>query len=90
MYISYIHNLFPNFSAVFQGVVRIHLLEAESLAAKDNYVKGLMSSMSDPYALIRVGPQSFRSKHKDNTDSPKWGEIYEVRDTHTHTHRITR
>ncbi|GAA6088070.1 extended synaptotagmin-1, partial [Tachysurus ichikawai] len=61
-----------------RGVVRIHLLEAESLAAKDNYVKGLMSSMSDPYALIRVGPQSFRSKHKDNTDSPKWGEIYEV------------
>ncbi|XP_027002943.2 extended synaptotagmin-1 [Tachysurus fulvidraco] len=61
-----------------RGVVRIHLLEAESLAAKDNYVKGLMSSMSDPYALIRVGPQSFRSKHKDNTDNPKWGEIYEV------------
>ncbi|KAK3557158.1 hypothetical protein QTP70_024713 [Hemibagrus guttatus] len=61
-----------------RGVVRIHLLEAKSLAAKDNYVKGVMSGMSDPYALIRVGPQTFRSQHKDNTDSPKWGEIYEV------------
>ncbi|TSZ54736.1 Extended synaptotagmin-1 [Bagarius yarrelli] len=61
-----------------RGVVRIHLLEAEGLAAKDNYVKGVMSGLSDPYALIRVGPQTFRSRHKDNTDSPKWGEIYEV------------
>ncbi|XP_053492193.1 extended synaptotagmin-1 [Ictalurus furcatus] len=61
-----------------RGVVRIHLLEADRLAAKDNYVKGVMSSMSDPYALIRVGPQTFRSHHKDNTDSPKWGEVYEV------------
>ncbi|MCJ8729287.1 hypothetical protein PDJAM_G00104430 [Pangasius djambal] len=61
-----------------RGVVRIHLLEADRLAAKDNYVKGVMSGMSDPYALIRVGPQTFRSHHKDNTDRPKWGEIYEV------------
>ncbi|XP_062852804.1 extended synaptotagmin-1 [Trichomycterus rosablanca] len=61
-----------------RGVVRIHLLEADNLAAKDNYVKGVMAGMSDPYALIRVGPQSFKSRHKDNTDCPKWGEIYEV------------
>ncbi|XP_060775117.1 extended synaptotagmin-1 [Neoarius graeffei] len=61
-----------------RGVVRVHLLEADTLAAKDNYVKGVMSGMSDPYALIRVGPQTFRSHHKDNTDNPKWGEIYEV------------
>ncbi|KAI5619470.1 extended synaptotagmin-1 isoform X1 [Silurus asotus] len=61
-----------------RGVVRIHLLEADKLPAKDNYVKGVMSGLSDPYALIRVGPQTFRSHHKDNTDSPKWGEMYEV------------
>ncbi|XP_053355627.1 extended synaptotagmin-1 [Clarias gariepinus] len=61
-----------------RGVVRIHLLEADKLAAKDNYVKGVMSGMSDPYALIRVGPQTFKSHHKDNTDRPQWGEIYEV------------
>ncbi|XP_062271705.1 extended synaptotagmin-1 [Scomber scombrus] len=61
-----------------RGVVRIHLLEAQSLAAKDNYVKGVMAGLSDPYAILRVGPQTFTSKHIDNTDSPKWGEMYEV------------
>lgn len=64
-----------------QGVVRIHLLEAQSLAAKDNYVKGVMAGLSDPYAILRVGPQTFTSKHIDNTDSPKWGEMYEVRNS---------
>lgn len=59
-------------------MVRIHLLEAQNLAAKDNYVKGVMAGLSDPYAILRVGPQTFTSKHVDNTDSPKWEEIYEV------------
>lgn len=62
-----------------QGVVRIHLLEAQKLVAKDNYVKGVMAGLSDPYAILRVGPQTFTSKHIDNTDAPKWGEMYEVR-----------
>ncbi|KAF7654454.1 hypothetical protein LDENG_00069620 [Lucifuga dentata] len=61
-----------------RGVVRIHLLEAENLAAKDNYVKGVMAGLSDPYALVRVGPQTFTSQHKENTQSPKWAEMYEV------------
>ncbi|XP_029286508.1 LOW QUALITY PROTEIN: extended synaptotagmin-1 [Cottoperca gobio] len=61
-----------------RGVVRIHLLEAQNLAAKDNYMKGVMAGLSDPYAILRVGPQTFTSKHIDNTDSPKWEEIYEV------------
>nr|XP_046239960.1 extended synaptotagmin-1 isoform X2 [Scatophagus argus] len=61
-----------------RGVVRIHLVEAKSLAAKDNYVKGVMAGLSDPYAILRVGPQTFTSHHIDNTDSPKWEEMYEV------------
>uniref|UniRef100_A0A8C4Z2S9 Extended synaptotagmin-like protein 1b n=1 Tax=Gadus morhua TaxID=8049 RepID=A0A8C4Z2S9_GADMO len=61
-----------------RGVVRIHLVEADDLPAKDNFMKGVMSGMSDPYALLRVGPQTFTSKHVDNTVCPKWGEIYEV------------
>uniref|UniRef100_A0AAX7ULN3 Extended synaptotagmin-like protein 1b n=1 Tax=Astatotilapia calliptera TaxID=8154 RepID=A0AAX7ULN3_ASTCA len=61
-----------------RGVVRIHLLEAQKLVAKDNYVKGVMAGLSDPYAILRVGPQTFTSKHIDNTDAPKWGEMYEV------------
>ncbi|XP_051996700.1 extended synaptotagmin-1-like [Xyrauchen texanus] len=58
-----------------RGVVRIHLIEADGLAAKDNSV---IAGMSDPYAQLRVGPQSFKSRHLDNTLNPKWGEIYEV------------
>ncbi|KAM6947937.1 extended synaptotagmin-1 [Lycodopsis pacificus] len=61
-----------------RGVVRIYLLEAQNLAAQDSYVKGVMAGLSDPYAILRVGPQTFTSKHVDNTDSPKWEEIYEV------------
>ncbi|XP_070814793.1 extended synaptotagmin-1 [Chaetodon trifascialis] len=61
-----------------RGVVRIHLLEAQNLAAKDNYVKGVMAGLSDPYAILRVGPQTFTSQHIDNTASPKWEEMYEV------------
>lgn len=73
MFCIYIHH-FPS-----QGVVRIHLLEAQKLAAMDSYVKGVMAGLSDPYAILRVGPQTFTSQHVDNTDSPKWGEMYEVR-----------
>lgn len=61
-----------------RGVVRVYLVEAQNLAAKDNYVKGIMAGMSDPYAIMRVGPQTFTSKHIDNTDAPKWQEMYEV------------
>ncbi|XP_030635579.1 extended synaptotagmin-1 [Chanos chanos] len=61
-----------------RGVVRIHLVEADGLAAKDNYVRGVIAGMSDPYALLRVGPQTFTSHHQDNTLNPKWGEMYEV------------
>lgn len=59
---------------LIKGVVRIHLLEAERLASKDAVIAG----MSDPYALLRVGPQTFKSRHLDNTLNPKWDEMYEV------------
>ncbi|XP_051516251.1 extended synaptotagmin-1-like isoform X1 [Myxocyprinus asiaticus] len=61
-----------------RGIVRIHLLEAENLAAKDNYVKGIMSGKSDPYAVLRVGTQIFTSHHVDNNLNPQWREMYEV------------
>lgn len=63
-----------------QGIVRIHLLEAENLAAKDNYMKGVISGKSDPYAVLRVGTQTFTSHHVDNNLNPQWREMYEVRE----------
>ncbi|XDV46022.1 hypothetical protein PO909_014004 [Leuciscus waleckii] len=61
-----------------RGIVRIHLLEAENLAAKDNYMKGVISGKSDPYAVVRVGTQTFTSHHVDNNLNPQWREMYEV------------
>uniref|UniRef100_A0A8C4C1H2 Extended synaptotagmin-like protein 1a n=1 Tax=Denticeps clupeoides TaxID=299321 RepID=A0A8C4C1H2_9TELE len=61
-----------------RGIVRIHLLEAENLAAKDNYIKGVLAGKSDPYAVVRVGTQTFTSRHVDNNLNPQWREMYEV------------
>ncbi|XP_031421334.1 LOW QUALITY PROTEIN: extended synaptotagmin-1 [Clupea harengus] len=61
-----------------RGIVRIHLLEAENLAAKDNYIKGVLAGKSDPYAVLRVGTQTFTSRHVDNNLNPQWREMYEV------------
>ncbi|KAJ8258253.1 hypothetical protein GJAV_G00194840 [Gymnothorax javanicus] len=61
-----------------RGIVRIHLLEAENLAPKDNYIKGVMAGKSDPYAVLRVGTQTFSSHHVDNNLNPQWREMYEV------------
>ncbi|MCI4387626.1 hypothetical protein PGIGA_G00076430 [Pangasianodon gigas] len=61
-----------------RGIVRIHLLEAENLAAKDNYIKGVIAGKSDPYAVLRVGTQTFTSRHVDNNLNPQWREMYEV------------
>uniref|UniRef100_A0A3Q2CZI3 Extended synaptotagmin-like protein 1a n=1 Tax=Cyprinodon variegatus TaxID=28743 RepID=A0A3Q2CZI3_CYPVA len=61
-----------------RGVVRIHLLEAEDLAAKDTVIKGLIDGKSDPYAVLRVGTQIFTSHHVDSNLNPQWREMYEV------------
>ncbi|XP_028266222.1 extended synaptotagmin-1 [Parambassis ranga] len=61
-----------------RGVVRIHLLEAEDLTAKDTVIKGLIDGKSDPYAVVRVGTQIFTSHHVDSNLNPQWREMFEV------------
>nr|XP_015199643.1 PREDICTED: extended synaptotagmin-1 [Lepisosteus oculatus] len=61
-----------------RGIVRIHLLEAEALAAKDTKIKGLVKGKSDPYAVVRVGTQTFTSRTIDDDLNPQWRELYEV------------
>uniref|UniRef100_A0A3Q3F5X2 Extended synaptotagmin-like protein 1a n=1 Tax=Labrus bergylta TaxID=56723 RepID=A0A3Q3F5X2_9LABR len=61
-----------------RGVVRIHLLEAEDLTAKDTVIKGLIDGKSDPYAVLRVGTQIFTSHHVDSNLNPQWREMFEV------------
>ncbi|XP_069791360.1 extended synaptotagmin-3-like [Narcine bancroftii] len=61
-----------------QGVVRIYLNKAANLIRKDTYLMGMVQGKSDPYAIIRVGAQTFRSKTIKGNLNPEWHEIYEA------------
>lgn len=69
-------------------MLRVHVVEAKELMKKDIGVLG--KGKSDPYAIITVGAQEFRTKIIDNTVNPKWDYWCEVRITWTllylHTH----
>ncbi|RVE57847.1 hypothetical protein OJAV_G00203390 [Oryzias javanicus] len=60
-----------------RGVVRVHVLEARNLVAKDTYMRGLVKGKSDPYAIVRVGNRHFKTKTINNCLDPKWNEVYE-------------
>ncbi|TNN79436.1 Extended synaptotagmin-3 [Liparis tanakae] len=60
-----------------RGVVRVHLLEARDLLAKDTFMMGLVKGKSDPYATLRVGNRHFKSKIVKENLNPKWNEVYE-------------
>uniref|UniRef100_A0A2K6R2H3 Extended synaptotagmin-3 n=1 Tax=Rhinopithecus roxellana TaxID=61622 RepID=A0A2K6R2H3_RHIRO len=57
------------------GVIRVHLLEAEKLAQKDNFL-GLQGK-SDPYAKVSIGLQHFRSRTIYRNLNPTWNEVFE-------------
>ncbi|XP_064330400.1 extended synaptotagmin-1 isoform X2 [Phalacrocorax carbo] len=61
-----------------EQVLRIHLLEAENLIAKDNFFKGVVRGRSDPYAKVRVAGRVFRSRVIKEDLNPRWNEVYEV------------
>uniref|UniRef100_A0A8D0L305 Extended synaptotagmin 1 n=1 Tax=Sphenodon punctatus TaxID=8508 RepID=A0A8D0L305_SPHPU len=73
----------PDAQFGMESVIRIHLLEAESLIAKDNFMGGMIKGKSDPYAKVRLGGQRFRSRVIKEDLNPRWNEIYEVRDAPT-------
>ncbi|EDV93593.1 GH18195 [Drosophila grimshawi] len=53
-----------------EGLLRIHVVEAKNLMKKDISVLG--KGKSDPYAIINVGSQEFRTQIIDNNVNPKW------------------
>uniref|UniRef100_A0A665XFE4 Extended synaptotagmin-2-like n=1 Tax=Echeneis naucrates TaxID=173247 RepID=A0A665XFE4_ECHNA len=61
-----------------QGVLRIHLIEAQDLLGKDKFLGGLIKGKSDPYGVVQVGIQQFQSKVIHETVNPKWNEVYEA------------
>lgn len=53
-----------------EGLLRIHVVQARHLMKKD--ISMLGKGKSDPYAIITVGSQEFKTKTIDNTVDPKW------------------
>ncbi|KAL1132759.1 hypothetical protein AAG570_010711 [Ranatra chinensis] len=53
-----------------EGVLRVHVVEAKQLMKKDISVLG--KGKSDPYAIITLGAETFKTKTIDNTVEPKW------------------
>ncbi|KAA0715803.1 Extended synaptotagmin-3 [Triplophysa tibetana] len=60
-----------------RGVVRVHVLEAKNLVAKDTHMMGLVKGKSDPYTVLRVGNKQFKTKTIKETLCPCWNEVYE-------------
>uniref|UniRef100_A0A8C7W8X5 Extended synaptotagmin 2 n=1 Tax=Oncorhynchus mykiss TaxID=8022 RepID=A0A8C7W8X5_ONCMY len=61
-----------------KGVLRIHFLEAQDLLAKDVFLGRIIKGKSDPYGVLHIGNQLFRSKVIKKTVNPKWHEVYEA------------
>ncbi|KAG9328928.1 hypothetical protein JZ751_009231, partial [Albula glossodonta] len=68
----------PDPSFATEGVLRILLLEARDLIAKDNLMGGLKKGKSDPYVNIHIGSTAFRSRVIKENLNPTWNELYEV------------
>uniref|UniRef100_A0A672URK6 Extended synaptotagmin 1 n=1 Tax=Strigops habroptila TaxID=2489341 RepID=A0A672URK6_STRHB len=68
----------PNPEFGTERVLRIHLLEAEELVAKDTFLRGALRGRSDPYARVRVAGGGFRSRVIREELNPRWNEVYEA------------
>ncbi|XP_074032959.1 extended synaptotagmin-like protein 2 [Leptinotarsa decemlineata] len=53
-----------------EGVLRVHVFEARHLMKKDVSILG--KGKSDPYAVVTVGAQEYKTKVIDNSVDPKW------------------
>ncbi|XP_051566926.1 extended synaptotagmin-3-like [Myxocyprinus asiaticus] len=60
-----------------RGVVRVHILEARDLVAKDTHMMGLVKGKSDPYTVLRVGNKQFKTKTIKENLNPRWNEVFE-------------
>ena len=59
-----------------EGVIRVRAIEAKDLEAKD--VGVLKKGKSDPYAMLVIGAQTFRTKTVNNNLNPEWNETFEA------------
>lgn len=57
------------FNHFFKGVLRIHIAEANDLIKQDI---GILGGKSDPYAVVTVGAQQFRTPTIHDDLNPVW------------------
>lgn len=61
-----------------ENVLRIHVLEAQDLIAKDRFLGGLVKGKSDPYVKLKLAGRSFKSRVVREDLNPRWNEVFEV------------
>lgn len=59
-----------------RGYLRVYMIEAKQLMAKDSSLFGKGSS--DPYAVISVGSETFQTNHINSTLDPVWNYVCEA------------
>nr|XP_022326115.1 extended synaptotagmin-2-like isoform X6 [Crassostrea virginica] len=59
-----------------EGVLRIYMIEARNLVSADVAFVG--KGKSDPYAVLKFGPEKFKTKVINNTVNPQWNEVFET------------
>ena len=58
-----------------EGLLRVQILEARELVKSDFSLIG--GGAPDPYVIMEVGAQKFRTETKNNTSNPAWEETFE-------------
>lgn len=61
-----------------ENVLRVHLLEAENLIAKDNFMGGMIKGKSDPYVVVRAGGKSVQTRVIKENLNPRWDQAFEI------------
>ncbi|XP_040197030.1 extended synaptotagmin-1 isoform X2 [Rana temporaria] len=61
-----------------ENVLRVYLLEAENLIAKDNFMGGMIKGKSDPYVVVRAGGKSVQTRVIKENLNPRWDQAFEI------------
>ncbi|KAM9319372.1 extended synaptotagmin-1 [Gastrophryne carolinensis] len=61
-----------------ENVLRVFMVEAENLIAKDNFMGGMIKGKSDPYVVVRAGGKSVRTKVVKENLNPWWNQAFEI------------
>lgn len=73
---------------MLQGVLRVHIVQAKNLVAKDMSL--LRKGKSDPYVVVTLGAQQFKTRTINNELNPKWDYWCEVKFIHFSDPNICR